>query len=102
MQFRLVLAGLKTVAWNPRRDETRWAISVWQSMHAYIAEPAASLWQLVHWSWLLIDWCARDKGPGEICARAGAAPIIGVKIPTTSIPGFNTRWRFASTGQLVF
>src|SRR5436853_1010316 len=59
-------------ACSPRLAAIRPPMSLWHSRHLKLAAPAPSLWQLVHCVAPLRDWCARDSGPGEICAQLAA------------------------------
>jgi hypothetical protein len=58
-------------ACNPLRARMRQAISVWQSRHLNVRCPVETSWHVVQFVMPLIDWWARDSGPGEIWAAAG-------------------------------
>ena len=49
----------------------RHAISLWHSRHLNVGCPIESSWQVVQLVMPLMDWCARESGPGEIWAAAG-------------------------------
>lgn len=76
------------VACSPFRAAIRHAISPWQDRHWKVGFPVESSWQFEHSVTPLIDWWARERGPGEICPAAGIEihTILSTRHPR--IPGF--------------
>src|ERR1700681_3090927 len=86
-------------ALHPFRALMRHTISVWQSRHLNVGCPVESSWQVVQSVTPLIDWCARESGPGDIWAAAGMRVHKIVKAIHPKSPGFG-RVRILSTRRM--